>query len=151
MVGKKIFILAAALLAENVLGNPASFLPGPISRKADSVAPLSAESKKSAGKPQAKVVDGAYIVQLETQGSLMKRAADLHNEFHLLARKDAGLDYEVRETFSEESVFVGLSLNLHGGDVQALKDLKNVAAVWPVRCVHLLISYCISLQAPSLL
>ena len=83
MVGKKIFILAAALLAENVLGNPASFLPGPISRKADSVAPLSAESKKSAGNPQAKVVDGAYIVQLETQGSLMKRAADLHNEFHL--------------------------------------------------------------------
>ncbi|KAH6707554.1 peptidase S8/S53 domain-containing protein, partial [Leptodontidium sp. MPI-SDFR-AT-0119] len=43
--------------------------------------------------------------------------------------------YSVRETFSEESVFVGLSLSLHGGDVQALKDLKNVAAVWPVKTV----------------
>ncbi|KAH9219415.1 peptidase S8/S53 domain-containing protein [Leptodontidium sp. 2 PMI_412] len=133
MIGKKILLLAADLLAENVLGNPASFLPGPISRKADSVAPLSAESKKSAGKPQPKVVTGAYIVQLETEGSLTKRTADLHkNPFYVVF--DIGL-YSVRETFSEESVFVGLSLSLHGGDVQALKDLKNVAAVWPVKTV----------------
>ncbi|KAH7323819.1 peptidase S8/S53 domain-containing protein [Rhexocercosporidium sp. MPI-PUGE-AT-0058] len=135
MIAKKVLLLAAALLAANVFSNPTSFLPGPISRKADAVAPLSAESKKSAGKPQPKVVAGAYIVQLETKGSLARRAADLHNEFHLIARQDAGLDYSVRETFSEESVFVGLSLNIHEGDVQALKDLKNVAAVWPVKTV----------------
>ncbi|KAK0122871.1 hypothetical protein ONS96_009897 [Cadophora gregata f. sp. sojae] len=135
MVDKKVFLLAAVLLAQNVLGNPSSFLPGPIHRKSESAAPLSADSKKSAGKPQAKVVDGAYIVQLKTERSLTKRAADIYSEFHLLARKDAGLDYEVRQTFSEESVFVGLSVNLRGGDVQALKDLNNVAAVWPVRTI----------------
>ncbi|KAL2062880.1 hypothetical protein VTL71DRAFT_5952 [Oculimacula yallundae] len=135
MVGKKVLLLAAALLAENVFCNPASFFPGPVPRKADAPTPPSPESKKSAGNPQAKVVAGAYIVQLETAGSLTKRASDLHSEFHLMARQDAGLDYAVRETFSDESIFVGLSLNLKGGDIQALKDLKNVAAVWPVRTV----------------
>lgn len=94
---------------------------------------MTADAKKAAGKPQPKIVPGGYIVQLEAEGSLTKRAADLHNEFHLLARQDAGLDYSVRETFSEESVFVGLSLNLHDGDVQALKDLKMLPLSGPLK------------------
>ncbi|CZT11562.1 uncharacterized protein RAG0_15661 [Rhynchosporium agropyri] len=135
MIGKKALFLVAALLAENFICNPASFLPGPISRKSAALTPISAESKKAAGKPQPKVVAGAFIVQLGTGSSLTKRASDLHNEFHLTARQDAGLNYSVRETFSEESIFVGLSLDLHGGDIQALRNLKNVAAVWPVKTV----------------
>ncbi len=95
MVGKKVLLLAAALFTESVLGNPSSFLQGPITRKSDAVAALTTDSKKAAGKPQPRVVPGAYIVQLEAKGSLTKRAADLHNEFHLLARQDAGLDYSV--------------------------------------------------------
>lgn len=134
MVGMRILLLATALLSEGVLCNP-SFKTGPIPHRGATAGAPSAQAKQAAGKPQAKLVPTAYIVQLKAEGPLTKRAADLHDDFHLRARGEAGLDYTIRETFSEDSLFVGLSLNLNGGDLQALKDLKNVAAVWPIHTI----------------
>lgn len=133
MVGKSLF-LVAALLAGNVLSNP-SLSTGPIPQSPNNFAPPTPESKKAAGKPQPRYVPNGYIVQLQSEGPLTKRALDLQEDFHLMAKRVDGIDYSVRETFSEDNIFVGLSLTLKAGDIQALKSLKNVANVWPIKTV----------------
>jgi len=127
------FISALALLSDSALGNV--FLPGPLTSDRNALSALSPAGKKAAGKPQAKIVPNAYIVQLQSPGSITKRASDLHEEFHALARRDPSLDYSVRQNFSSDSVFVGLSLTLHAGDVDSLKAMNNVAGVWNVKRV----------------
>src|SRR3954449_4244703 len=105
MVGTK-FAVAAALLISCVAGNP-SFKTGPITQNSSSYHAPSSADKKQSDKPQPKVVPNAYIVQLHNQGPIEKRAADLHEAFHLAAKRDGAIDYSVRETFSSDSTFVG--------------------------------------------
>jgi len=133
MVAAKL-VVAAALFAGSVFANP-SFRPGPIPQTRGSFTAPSPESKKAKGIPQSKIVPNAYIVQLHSPGSVEKRAVDLHEDFHQAAKRDTGLDYSVRETFSSDDIFVGLSLTLNNGDVEALKNLDNVAEVWPIRTI----------------
>ncbi|CAG8950797.1 hypothetical protein HYFRA_00003013 [Hymenoscyphus fraxineus] len=128
------FLLAAVLFTGNVLSNP-SFSTGPIPKSSNNFAPPSSESKKALGKPQPRYVPNGYIVQLQSDGPLAKRALDLHEDFHLMAKRLDGIDYSIRETFLEDKIFVGLSLTLKAGDVQALKSLKNVANVWPIKTI----------------
>jgi len=82
---------------------------------------------------QAQIVHNAYIVELKSTGGLSKRASDLHEEFHELAKRDAAVDYTIRQNFSSESVFVGLSITLNSGNAQNIEDLDNVANVYPIR------------------
>lgn len=134
MLFKNVSILVAALLASEALGS-GQFIPGKITKNSKPPTPLTAASRKAAGKAQAKVVPNAYIVQLENKGSLVKRSSDLLEEFHSAAKRDAGVDYSVRKTYSSDSLFVGVSVDLHTGDIETLKGLSNVAKVWPVNIV----------------
>jgi len=81
----------------------------------------------------ASIVPNAYIIELKSAGGLSKRASDLHEEFHMMAKRDAALDYTIRQNFTSDSLFVGLSLTLNSGDIQNIENMDNVANVWPIQ------------------
>jgi subtilisin family serine protease len=74
------------------------------------------------------IVPNTYIVQLISGEEL-----DPHAQFHRKAKRDVGLSYTTRQTFTQESLFLGLSLTLDSDDdLAALKSLESVANVFPV-------------------
>ncbi len=88
---------------------------------------------KISERPRGPILPNAYIVQLQNSGAVVKRGLDLHAEFHRMAKRDAGLSYTTRQTYADESLFLGLSLTLaDDADLEALKALDSVAGVWPV-------------------
>lgn len=88
--------------------------------------------KKAVDKPRASLIPNAYIIQLESQGSVSKHASDLIEAFHSFVSRNSSIDYSVRQTFSSESIFVGLSLIINSGDVNTLKGIENVVGVWNI-------------------
>lgn len=74
-----------------------------------------------------------YILKFHTEG-LTKRDGNPHSVFHKRAQS-SGLIYSTRQTYNNEGIFVGLSLTLHNGTIEDLKNLENVAKVWPVKNV----------------
>lgn len=79
------------------------------------------------------ILPNTYIVQLQTSGGSTKRDLDPHSEFHQTAKRDAGLSYTTRQSYADQSLFVGLSLTLdNDDDLETLKTLETVAGVWPV-------------------
>lgn len=129
----KVGLLAFAILFISALGNHQFRRSVAYDQAGFQSLPLAA--KKAAGKPHASQVPNAYIIQLESRAPVPKKASDILEEFHSLARRDSSLNYSIRQTFSSESIFVGLSLTLHDGEVNTLKGMKNVAGVWNVGLV----------------
>lgn len=74
---------------------------------------------------------GKYIIQFHTTG-ISKRDADPHSAFHKRAL-ESGLSYTTRQTYNNEGTFVGVSLELEEGSIHDLRNLENVANVWPVK------------------
>lgn len=78
-------------------------------------------------------VPNTYIVRLKsTEAGIDKRSLQPQKEFHRLSQQ-AEVSYTTRETYTDSTLFVGLSLTLDkDDDIQALKDMDNVLGVWPV-------------------
>jgi hypothetical protein len=133
MLCKKVLPVLVFIFGD-VLGNVQ--FPGPIFNDPNVTYALFPATKKAAGKPEASIASIVYIAQLQTQGPISKPASDLHEEFHIFAKRDTSIDYTAsRQKMSSESIFFGLSLALKAGDVENLKGIKNVAGLWNVEIV----------------
>ena len=81
-------------------------------------------------------VPGVYIVELEKDASLLRRAEgqDSHTLFHREAQEQ--LTYSTRYEFKNEDSFYGLSLSLKNiEDLGKLKNLPQVRRIWPVESI----------------
>ncbi|KAH8807362.1 peptidase S8/S53 domain-containing protein [Xylogone sp. PMI_703] len=83
--------------------------------------------------PSGEIVHNAYILKLHNSETLFKRGLDPHDEFHRIARREAGINYTVRRIYKDPILFMGLSLILDNNtDYDTLSKLEGVASIRPV-------------------
>lgn len=114
--------LLAAVSSVSALSPP---LPGVIGGK-NTVNGLQQSTNKT------QTLGSGYILQFHTEGLSKRDLEDVHSVFHKRAQ-DNGLSYTTRQTYNNHGTFVGISVDLKQGTIDDLKNLENVAQVWPVQ------------------
>lgn len=92
-------------------------------------------SKITLHKPVPDVVPNSYI--LEFNGDQLKSQSESSSESFInsfvKSIENEGINYKVRETYSSQKVFNGVSIKLDDDkDINKIKKLKCVKNVWPV-------------------
>ena len=141
MIGSRLLpklVFAAALVSQATAAgfksnNISGVSQSVVSRS--SVARISSDTKYNQDATSGlNIVPCAYIVELESKVSSIEGRSTqrAHAQFHKRAA-DENVDYRVRQEFSDESLFHGLSINVESNeDKAALERLPEVKRIWPV-------------------